>query len=164
MKNKVLLTIFSFFVVLVLALAIFVYKEDNKKQFCTATVYSDFKIPNNESTYKVDMKLARDSSKSGYVSLVGTITTDKTYSINRNVSFDLIPDTGRHELDLIVKNEKKAKNDNVSDEVFNKYFKVFSLNASGYVVINEITPDVYLFSSSLGPYFVCMLKDGMSTV
>ncbi|EKT56096.1 hypothetical protein OOA_15827 [Providencia burhodogranariea DSM 19968] len=65
-------------------------------------------------------------------------------------------------LKLSVDFELKAKNDDVSDEIFNKYFRMFSLNSVGFVEINEINPALYLFSSSLGPYFVCMVHDELS--
>lgn len=164
MKNKTLLIILFLFFLLIVILLFLIFNNNHKKQFCIATVYSEFRYPENHSSYQVDMKIAKNSDTSGYIDLLGTITVDKTYSINRIAYFDLIPSVDKNKLDLSIKTVTKAKNDNISDEIFNQYFKVFSLGSSGYVVINEITPELYLFSSSLGPYFVCMLQEELTVI
>lgn len=164
MNNKKLLTILLFLVVIIITLLFFINMKNNQKQFCTTTIYSKFKIPNHNASYKVDMKIGKTSDNSGYIKLLGTITVDKTYSINRIVYFKLKPNSEQNNLNLFVDFESKAKNDNVSDVIFNQYFKVFTLNSSGYVEINEVAPQLYLFSSSLGPYFICMLQDEISVI
>lgn len=164
MKNKTLLTILFSFILFIIILLFVLFYNNHKKQFCTATVYSDFRIPGHYSSYRVDMKIAKNSDKSGYIDLLGTITVDKVYSINRIIYFDLRPSVDNNKLDISIKTETKAKNDNISDEIFDQYFKFFSLDSGGYVVINEITPELYLFSSSLGPYFVCMQQEELTVI
>lgn len=162
MKSKKLLITLVFFVILIFTLLFFIDKNRNKNQYCTATIYSNFKIPNHNASYKVDMKLVKNSDASGYIKLLGTITVNKTYSINRVVHFKILANKEQSYLSLSVNSEMKAKNDDVSDEIFNQYFKVFSINSVGYVEINEIDSGLYLFSSSLGPYFVCMQHNELS--
>ncbi|WP_083880298.1 FidL-like protein [Providencia burhodogranariea] len=151
-----------FFIIVIFSLLFLLNQHNNENQYCAATIDSRFKIPNQEASYKVDIKLVRNSNTTGYVKILGTITADKTYSINRVVHFDMLASEQVNYLKLSVDFELKAKNDDVSDEIFNKYFRMFSLNSVGFVEINEINPALYLFSSSLGPYFVCMVHDELS--
>lgn len=164
MRNKKLLIILVFFVFVILCLLFFIDKKNNKNQYCIATIDSNFKIPNHNASYKVDMKLVKNSDTSGYIKLLGTITVNKTYSINRVVHFKMLANEDQNYLSLSVNSEMRAKNDDVSDEIFNQYFKVFSINSVGYVEINEINSGLYLFSSSLGPYFVCMQHKELSAI
>lgn len=159
MKSKNL-TIALFFLIFLIAILLFlIAKKNDTPQSCATNIHSVFTLPNGNSSYKVYMKITKNSDNSGNIKLLGAITVDKTYSINRVINLNLTPSKDSNDLELRITHERKAKNDNVSDEIFNQYFKVFSLGSTGYVKINEITPEWYLFSSSFGPYFACTLQD-----
>ena len=164
MKNKTLTITLFFLILLIAGLSFFIIKKNNIPQSCVTNIHSAFTLPNGNSSYKVYMKLTRNPDNSGHIKLLGTITVDKTYSINRVINLNLSPSKESNDLELHITHERKAKNDNVSDEIFNQYFKVFSLGSTGYVKINEITPEWYLFSSSFGPYFACTLQDEPNAV
>lgn len=91
----------------------------------------------------------------GYIKLSGTLTTDKTYSINRIINFknSKIDDAGNIKTQVVL--VTKATNDDISDTLFQDYFNAFSLDAVSYTQVSKISEDKFLFSSSFGPYFIC---------
>nr|ELR5225649.1 hypothetical protein [Providencia rettgeri] len=144
-------------VIALLSVGLFFYSvtvEDNK--YCSAQINSNFESPlYPKAGYEIDLRIVHQKDNSGYIKLVGSISTDKTYSVNRvvhytNSTIDEI-DNIKTKITLV----RKAKNDNVSDEVFNHYLKAFSFGTTSYSKINQISPGRYLFSSAFGPYFIC---------
>ncbi|WP_369308955.1 FidL-like protein [Providencia rettgeri] len=146
----------SLSIIILLSIVSLIYsitKDDSKH--CGAHIYSSFPSVSGETGYKIDLRIVNQKDNSGYIKLVGTITSDKTYSVNRVIHYtnsviDEV-DNLKTEVTLV----RKAKNDNVSDEVFNKYLKAFSYGTTSYSQVNQISSGNYLFSSTFGPYFIC---------
>ncbi len=164
MTNKTLYSLILLFSLIIVSLLFYLNLEKSKTQYCEATVSSNFILANNKSSYTLNMKLVKNNDNSGYIKLLGTITTDKTYTVNRVVHFNQSSRKYVKDLKLRINYDKKSLNDNVPDDIFEKYFKVFNLNSIAYVEIDEITSDWYLFSSSFGPYFVCNRKDKLNKI
>ena len=164
MTNKTLYSLILLFSLIIVSLLFYLNLEKSKTQYCEATVSSNFILANNKSSYRLNMKLVKNNDNSGYIKLLGTITTDKTYTVNRVVHFNQSSKKYVKDLKLTINYDKKSLNDNVPDDIFEKYFKVFNLNSIAYVEIDEITSDWYLFSSSFGPYFVCNRKDKLNKI
>ncbi|MEQ5573547.1 FidL-like protein [Providencia huaxiensis] len=164
MTNKTLYSLILLFSLIIVSLLFYLDLEKSKTQYCEATVSSNFILANNKSSYTLNMKLVKNNDNSGYIKLLGTITTDKTYTVNRVVHFNQSSRKYVKDLKLTINYDKKSLNDNVPDDIFEKYFKVFNLNSIAYVEIDEITSDWYLFSSSFGPYFVCNRKDKLNKI
>lgn len=164
MTNKTLYSLILLFSLIIVSLLFYLNLEKSKTQYCEATVSSNFILANNKSSYRLNMKLVKNNDNSGYIKLLGTIKTDKTYTVNRVVHFNQSSRKYVKDLKLTINYDKKSLNDNVPDDTFEKYFKVFNLNSIAYVEIDEITSDWYLFSSSFGPYFVCNRKDKLNKI
>ncbi|MEW2738925.1 FidL-like protein [Providencia sp. PROV130] len=164
MTNKTLYSLILLFSLIIIFLLFNLNLEKNQAQYCEATVSSNFILANNKSSYLLDMKLVKNNDNSGYIKLLGTITTDKMYTVNRVVHFNQSSRKYIKDLKLTISYDRKSTNDNVPDDIFEKYFKAFNLNSIAYVEIDEITPDWYLFSSSFGPYFVCSRQAKLNTI
>ncbi|MEZ2758165.1 FidL-like protein [Providencia vermicola] len=163
MINKILYSTMMLFTFIVVLLFIFLKLEYNKTQYCEATVFSEFIFPDSKSSYNLKMELVKNQDHTGYIKLFGTITTDKKYLINRIVHFNYSSKDDITGLKLTIIYDRKSKNDNVPDNIFEQYFKAFSLHSIAYVDINEITSEWYLFSSSFGPYFVCTKQSQLNS-
>ncbi|MEX9942466.1 FidL-like protein [Providencia rettgeri] len=164
MTNKTLYSLILLFSLIIVFLLFNLNLEKSKTQYCEATVSSNFILANNKSSYTLNMKLVKNNDNSGYIKLLGTITTDKTYTVNRVVHFNQSSRKYIKDLKLTISYDRKSSNDNVPDDIFEKYFKAFNLNSIAYVEIDEITSDWCLFYSSFGPYFVCSRQDKLNTI
>ncbi|MCG9537585.1 hypothetical protein, partial [Providencia huaxiensis] len=80
MTNKTLYSLILLFSLIIVSLLFYLNLEKSKTQYCEATISSNFILANNKSSYTLNMKLVKNNDNSGYIKLLGTITTDKTYT------------------------------------------------------------------------------------
>ncbi len=154
MKRKILIILVAIFLVLSVFSMIFLFKFESN-QICTTKIYSEIESKDKGHLYKVDFKISNKNNDSGIIRMVGTLDD---YSINRFIYYEM-ENKKESNVKFKITSTIKSSSDDISDEAFNRYFSVLSVDKISYVKVNKITEGRYLFSGLLGPYFVCEIQD-----
>ncbi|MEX6312598.1 FidL-like protein [Providencia manganoxydans] len=86
--------------------------------------------------------------------MTGYVHDEKKSAIYRVMNFKVL-EKNNDLLTLKITSIRKSPQDNISDELFNKYFKVVSDDSIMYLNISSLKDGDYLISGTLGPYFIC---------
>lgn len=120
--------------------------------YCNAEIESEFvKFP---TSYQLNYRIIYKGDKTGYFRITGYIPNEKRYIIHRVMNYKVL-EKNNDLLTLQITSIRKSPQDNIPDELFNKYFKVVSDDAIMYLNISQLKEGDYLISGTLGPYFIC---------
>lgn len=123
-----------------------------KTIYCNAKIDSEF--VNSSDSYQLDYRIVYKKNKTGYFRITGYVHDEKKSAIYRVMNFKVL-EKNNDLLTLKITSIRKSPQDNISDELFNKYFKVVSDDTIMYLNISSLKDGDYLISGTLGPYFIC---------
>lgn len=123
-----------------------------KTIYCNAEITSEF--VNYSTSYQLNYRIVYKNNKTGYFRITGYVPDEKKYSIHRVMNYKVL-EKNNDLLTLQITSIRKSPQDNIPNDLFNKYFKVISDDAIMYLNISSLKDDDYLISGTLGPYFIC---------
>lgn len=126
-----------------------------RDEICQGTVIYKLHLKNHNYTYKLTHRIFISEKKVGYDSIRGVLVVDDmTYIINRTINFTH-SEVMNGRIEFIPTFINKAVEDNLSEQLFNKYFPFMATGARNYFRLDVIGNERKLVSGNNGRFLIC---------
>ncbi|WP_072010811.1 MULTISPECIES: hypothetical protein [unclassified Serratia (in: enterobacteria)] len=145
-------------IITIIALTLLTYKKTNSSEnkLCTSTLKYSINDEGLNFSHVTHYRLFLAENGSGYVNLGGNVTyNNKNYIISRIINFTYKPINQEGDYSSKIDEVMKTGQDNIPDDLVNKFFIYTTLGVSNYFKVGRIDEHRMLISVSRGPFIVC---------